>query len=143
MNIFTESVRLQPSADGLNLHLKNTHFNPEDILPENLDFSVETISTLPLLVFKFKNASKSFAYPLNYFELKNGEMGWVAQEKFYVKVEVADTVIADQISSTKFTLHRTESQQIREHIDLQRQYTPDAIDLLEDFAQTSLSGILN
>lgn len=138
MDIIINHVRLRPTKDTLIFLLKNTHFTAENLIPDHIGFSFEMISSLPLLIFKFKDASKSFLYPLNYFNLKNGEMGWLDHERITLKLELSDSVIADQISEIAFLLNSDQTQEVRIKLNEQLAYTPEAINLLEDFAQTNI-----
>lgn len=142
MGIVTDYVRLRPTKNALVILLKNTHFSSENLAREHVSLSFEILSSLPLLVFKFRDVSKSFMYPLNYFNLANGEMGWLSNEQITIQLELSDTVVADQVSSATFSLTPDQTQEVRSKLHEQHDYTPEAIDLLEDFAQADANRYL-
>jgi len=125
MHFIPDRTRLMPTANSINIILKNTHF-PDDALQNThgIKLKVRNISGIPVLIFRFANSSYDFPEPLNYYRLKNSENGWLDKDEIVVKLQLADAVISDQMYEREFTLSASESEAIRSSFEQQKTQTP-------------------
>lgn len=107
-------IRVLPSANTLDIILKNTHF-PDDLLSEasQVQCLVEWTDRIPVLVFQFKSTFYDFNEPLIPAELENSERGWLQQPSVTVRLLLSDNVVTDQLDERVFVLSRNESDKIK------------------------------
>jgi len=112
-------IRVLPRAATLDIILKNTHF-PDDLLHEAspVQCAVEWRGSIPVLEFQFKNTAYDFNEPLVPHELKNGDRGWLNQPKVIVRLLLANSVIADDVTERKFILSKNNSQNVKEVLNI-------------------------
>lgn len=107
-------IRVLPSANSLDIILKNTHF-PDGLLSEasQVQCRVEWTDRIPVLVFQFKSTFYDFIEPLIPAELENSERGWLQQPSVTVRLLLSDNVVTDQLDERVFVLSRNESDKIK------------------------------
>lgn len=117
-------IRVLPSANSLDIILKNTHF-PDGLLSEasQVQCRVEWTDRIPVLVFQFKSTFYDFSEPLIPAELRNSEQGWLYQQPIQLRLLLADNVITDRVTERAFLLAKNESDEIRKVFELSKAKT--------------------
>lgn len=108
-------IRVLPGAATLDIILKNTHF-PDDLLADTsqTQCQVKWKERIPVLTFHFKSPVYDFSEPLVPAELKNAEPGWVDQPRVIVRLLLANTTIADDVTEREFVLSKDDSRSLKE-----------------------------
>jgi hypothetical protein len=107
----SEFVRVLPAPDALHVILKNTHFKKE-LLNESAELRFVYRGAEVIIVFHFPEPWYDFSETLTF----HSEMDWLHAEKIVVTLRIADSVIADELTTRDFILSVQESNALRTHL---------------------------